>query len=110
MRRAARRVRASRACSVTSAMNFLSFAIVSPRDSAAIQTSHNRRGQVWLAMASGLETNRESLARRLAYFHRAEYSCGRILALMELVGVQLVLVQEGSSGDVESSTFAIFDL
>ena len=91
-------------------MNFLSFAIVSPLDSAAIQTSHNRTGQVWLAMASGLETNRESLARRLAYFHRAEYGCGRVLALMELVGEQLVLLQEDSSSDVESSTFASFDL
>jgi hypothetical protein len=103
-------MRALRACSVTSAVNLLSFAIVSPLDSAAIQTSHNRTGQVWLEMASGLETNRESLARRLAYFYRAEYGCGRVLALMELVGEQLVLVQEDSSGAVESSTFASFDL
>jgi hypothetical protein len=89
---------------------FWFFAIVSPLDSAAIQTSHNRTGQVWLAMVSGLETSRESIARRLAYFHRAEYSCGRVLALMELVGEQLVLVREDSSSDVESSMFASFDL
>ena len=91
-------------------MNFWSFAIVSPLDSAAIQTSHNRTRQVWLAMASGLETTRESLARRSAYFHRVEYGCGRVLALMELVGEQLVLVQEDSLSDVESSTFGSFDL
>jgi len=91
-------------------MNFWSFTIVSPLDSAAIQTNHNRTGQVWPAMASGLETSRESRARRLANFHRAEYGCGRVLALMELVGEQLGLVQDDSSSDVGSSTFASFDL